>query len=94
MSGKVYDLYIKQHVREMIFKKDVTYEEAYTFLDSKPFSLVKRGNEKYFSKEELENAKSIRQNFGTGFSSGTISGESVSEDSDSELSGPSGDNSE
>jgi hypothetical protein len=56
-----YTLFIKKSVKEAFYKTGVGFSEACTFLNSVEYGLVKdsSGN-KYFTKEELINAKHFR----------------------------------
>jgi len=81
----MYDLYIKKHVREVVFQKDVTLDHALSFLENTIHSMVKCGSEKYFTKEELKNAKSIRSEDRTGGDRFTGFGVSIPEDTSREL---------
>ena len=70
-----YTLYIKKHVKEAFVKKDAGYKEALRFLEYQDYGLVKDvfGN-KYFTREELENAESIRSDDRVEFDNTTTSG--------------------
>lgn len=92
---EIYTLFIKKSVKEAFYMTGVSYEAACNFLVSHKYGLVKdaSGN-KYFTKEELKNAKYIgsvpvarRDNTSTSF--GTLS-----ETTDRKLSFVDTDNSE
>ena len=83
----MFDLFIKQNVRLAFWKKDVSYEEAMSFLEYIPFSVVKdRAGNSYYTQEELKNAKSIRSEDSVRSDKDTSAGRSVSKDSDRKLS--------
>jgi hypothetical protein len=82
----MYDLYIKEHVREMIFQKGVSLEHALSFLDNTINSMVRDSSgTKYFTKEELKNAKSIRPNDRTESNNFVGFGKPIPESTDREL---------
>jgi hypothetical protein len=92
--------YLKQHVREAFVKGPVSLLEAHKFLEKNEYGIVKDSNgTRFFDVKSLkfteeENVKNIRPIDTSRLDSSDTSGESVSEDSDRELSGFDSDNSE
>lgn len=81
-----YKLFIKENVREAYFAHDATYEVACKFLENNTHAMVKdsSGN-KFYTKEELKNAKNIRRIDRPGYDNAYTSGGEVHQDSDREL---------
>jgi hypothetical protein len=90
-----YTLFIKKNVKEAFHKTGVGFSEAYTFLDSFEYGLVKdaSGN-KYFTKEELKNAEHIRPISESRRDNTTARIEEIFEAADRKLSIAAADNSE
>lgn len=54
------DLFIKENVRMAFYARDVSLEAAASFLDSNKFGVARDKNGTYYTREELEDAQSIR----------------------------------
>jgi hypothetical protein len=80
-----YNLYIQQHVRKMIQERDVSYDRALQFLSVEYALVMDSDGNKYYTKEELENAYNIRSEPGSPEYNADTSGGSVPESTDREL---------
>ena len=90
-----YDLFTKRRVRTVVSEKGVDYEGALHHFDTVRFAYVidSDGNH-YSTKEELENAKSVKSKSGSKSDSRDTSFGKVSKDPDRKLSGSDKDKSE
>lgn len=80
-----YNLYLKQYVRKVPIKSNVSYDEAVQFFSTK-FAYVEDTNGKSFTtKEELENVKSVKSKSRERLYSAAASGGEISETASGEL---------
>ena len=81
-----FNLYIKQHRRRLIQRKNVSYEDALRYFDNQEFAFVEDLNGKFYkTKEELENAENIRSIDRSEFDNTTTSRSTIFESTDRQV---------
>jgi hypothetical protein len=80
-----YNAFVQPNKRRVICEKDITLDRAIDFLNETKNGVILDANDRYYTKEELEYAKSLRSLPGIGKDSFVGSVKTVHEDTDRKL---------